>query len=97
MIYVITLYYNGRVTTDTEMDLPYQITTDMDKAIEIANGKLANPTIYGDIKANRVSITTWESTETTENDFREVMVSAYEKHGTMFCKGKHRIITKLSA
>ena len=97
MIYVITLYYNGLVITNTETDLPYQITTDIDRAIEIANGKLANPTIYGDIKANRVSITTWENTETTESDFREVLVSAYAEHGTMFCKGKHRMITKMSA
>lgn len=90
MIYVITLYYNGLIQ-NTVNDLPYQMTTDIDKAIEIANAKLANPKMWGNVNAIRVSITTWESTETRENEYKYIDVCHYNEQNVTFGKNKYGI------
>lgn len=96
MIYIVTLYYNG-ILKSTVNDLPYRITTEIDTAIDIANGKLANPVIYGDIRATGVSITAWEGTETTEYVYKQIDVSDYVAHNATFSKGKRGLCVNIPA
>ena len=95
-IYTVTLYYNGLIK-NTTMDLPYLITTSVDTAIDVANGKLAEPTIYGDVKATAVALTIWNGTETRDYTHKTVEVEDYAKWNVTFGQNKYGVCVNIPA